>query len=132
MQGIRAYREKNVSKALELFKEVRKNGDKSAQLSYYMGSCFLNMGKHQSSIMYLNECISANEKYNPNVYLYIAVNFKLMGNYRQAVRVLEKGINIFPNFEQGQFYKGKLEMKLGEVEQAVDSFNRCLQINSSN
>lgn len=76
--------------------------------------------------MYLNECISANEKYSPNVYLYIAVNFKQIGNYRQAVRVLEEGLSLFPNFEEGQFYRAKLEMKLGEIKQAIDSFNRCL------
>lgn len=98
-----------------MFKEAQKGGNKSAQLFYHMGSCLLNMGKHEASIRSLNECISANEKYNPNAYLYIAVNFKLMGKCRQAVRVLQEGLDIFPNFEEGQFYKGKLEMKIGDV-----------------
>lgn len=54
MQGMKAFREKNVVKALEIFKELRKNGDRSAELSYYLGSCNLNLGKHQSSIVFLN------------------------------------------------------------------------------
>ncbi len=54
------FREKNIGKALETFKDIRKSGDKSAELSYYIGSCLLNLGKHQSSIVYLNECLLQN------------------------------------------------------------------------
>lgn len=48
----------------------------------------LNMGKHQASILQLNECLSLSPTYSPNVYLYIAVNFKKMNNTRQALKVL--------------------------------------------
>lgn len=85
---MKAFREKNVGKALEIFKELRKNGDRSAELSYYLGSCNLNLGKHQSSIVFLNECLLQNEKFSQNAYLYIAINFKLLGNLRQAIRIL--------------------------------------------
>ena len=92
---------------------MRKSGYKAAELSYYLGSCFLNLGKHQASIMYLNECISINRAYSASAYLYTAINFKLIGNLKQAVRELEEGLKLFPNFEEGEFYKGKLLMKLG-------------------
>jgi len=92
---------------------MRKSGYKSAELCYYMGSCFLNSGKHQASIMYLNECITANPAYSSSAYLYLAINFKLMGNLKQAIRQLDEGLSFFPAFEEGEFYKAKLLMKLG-------------------
>jgi tetratricopeptide (TPR) repeat protein len=132
MQGMRAFREKNVGRALEIFKELRKGGERSAELSYYLGSCYLNLGKHQSSIVFLNECLLQNERFSQNVYLYIAINFKLLGNLKQAIRILEKGTAIFPAFEEGFFYKAKLYMKVGECSEAMEAFARCLQINSCN
>jgi tetratricopeptide (TPR) repeat protein len=58
----------------------------------------LNTGKHQASIMYLNECLSISKTYSPNAYLYIAINFKMIGNFKQAIKVLEEGLSLFPNF----------------------------------
>lgn len=116
---MRAFREKDVGRALEIFREVRRTGDRSAEVSYYIGSCLLNLGKHQASIISLNECLQQNEKFNQNAYLYIAINFKLLGNPRQAIRILDKAASLFPNFEEGFFYKGKLSMKLGEWGEAV-------------
>jgi tetratricopeptide (TPR) repeat protein len=101
-------------------------------VSYYIGSCQLNLGKHQASIISLNECLQQNERFNQNAYLYIAINFKLMGNPRQAIRILEKATALFPNFEEGFFYKGKLSMKLGEWSEAVEVFLKCIQINPAN
>lgn len=132
MQGMKAFREKNVGKALEIFKELRKNGDRSAELSYYLGSCNLNLGKHQSSIVFLNECLLQNEKFSQNAYLYIAINFKLLGNLRQAIRILEKGTAVFPAFEEGYFYMGKLMLRVGELAEAIEAFRKCLEINPYN
>lgn len=42
--------------------------------------------------MYLNECISLNQTYSPNAYLYIAVNFKMLNNLKQAIRALDSGL----------------------------------------
>lgn len=92
----------------------------------------LNSGKHQASIMYLNECLTLCKNYSPNVYLYIAVNFKMLGNLKQAVKILEEGLQVFPNFEEAIFYKAKLLMKLGDFSQAIDSLKTCLKLNHNN
>jgi len=42
--------------------------------------------------MHLNDCLLLDPKYSQNAYLYIAVNFKMLGNHRQAVRILEQGL----------------------------------------
>lgn len=55
-----------------------------------------------------------------------------MGNLRQGVKTLEKGTAVFPAFEEGFFYKGKLCMKMGELAEGVDAFNKCLQLNPFN
>lgn len=78
-----------MDKATELFKEIYKNGIRSAELTFYLGSCLLNAGKYQASIMYLNECISLNPSFNPHAYLYIAISFKCLGNFKQSVKILE-------------------------------------------
>lgn len=82
--------------------------------------------------MYLNECISLNSLYSPNAYLYVAVNFKMLNNLKQAIRALETGLELFPNFEEAAFYKAKLFMKLGDYSQAIDAFYSCLKLNPSN
>ncbi len=111
---------------------MRRSGFKSAELAYYLGSCFLNLGKHQASLMYLNECITTNRLFSCTAYLYTAINFKLLGNLKQAVRELEEGLRLFPQFEEGEFYRGKLLMKLGDPQKATGCFRRCLELNPTN
>jgi tetratricopeptide (TPR) repeat protein len=67
-------------------------------VAYYIGSCLLNLGRHQASIVSLNECLQQNERFNQNAYLYIAINFKLLGNPKQALRTLERAAMLFPSF----------------------------------
>lgn len=101
-------------------------------MSYYTGSCLLNLGQHQSSIVQLNECITLNHKYSPSAYLLIAINFKLLKNVKQAIRVLEEGAGVFPNSEEVLFYKGKLQMRVGQAREAVECFMQCLKANPHN
>lgn len=130
-QAVKAYKEQKVSEALELFKTIRKSV-KTAEVAFYLGSCLLNLGRHQASILHLNECLSLDPKHSAMVYLYIAVNFKKMNNTHQALKVLTQGLEHFPNFEEGLFYRGKLLMKTGSISEAIDAFRRCLAANEGN
>ena len=55
-----------------------------------------------------------------------------MNNYKQAIRILDKGTQAFPNFEEGFFYKGKLCLRIGEISLAAEAFSRSLHINPFN
>lgn len=88
--------------------------------------------KHQASIMYLNICLMDRPEYHANAYLYIAINFRLLGNIRSSIKILEDGLRLFPVFEEGLFYKGKLHCKLKEYQEAKLCLERCHSLNPAN
>ena len=100
------YKKKNSQKALRLFKECLRYDSENVDCLYHMGSCCLNLQNYEQSIKYLSHAKNLNTSYNTNLYLYLAIDYKMLKNEDEALRILQLGVKTFPDFEEGYLYIG--------------------------
>ena len=99
-------------------------------VQFYLGSCYLNQNEPVEALNHFQQALKfePNEQDMPTVYSYMGVALKDMEQYREALEVLEKGIEL--DNERTDLYnlKGFCHFKLKEHEQAIDSFQRVIEL----
>ena len=99
-------------------------------VQFYLGSCYLNQNEPVEALKHFQQALKfePNEQDMPTVYSYMGVALKDMEQYREALEVLEKGIELDNERTDLHNLKGFCHFKLKEHEQAIDSFQRVIEL----
>ena len=54
-----------------------------------------------------------------------------LGNYEEALQVLEKAIKLRNNFDEGYYYKGRCLEKLNRTPEAIDAYQMALMFDTA-
>ncbi len=99
-------------------------------VQFYLGSCYLNQNEPVEALKHFQQALKfePNEQDMPTVYSYMGVALKDMEQYREALEVLAKGIEL--DNERTDLYNlmGFCHFKLKEHEQAIESFKRVVEL----
>jgi len=102
-------------------------------INFYLGASHLAIDDPQSALTYFRQSLTLNptEQDIPSIYSYLGVALKDLGEYRQALEVLQKGEKL--DQERTDIYNlmGFCHFKLKEHEAAIENFEKVLVLDPS-
>jgi ribosomal protein S12 methylthiotransferase accessory factor len=100
-------------------------------LQFYLGTAHLALNDPKTACSHLNHALDLNPVLQdiPSIYSYLGIALKEMGNYRQAISVLEKGGSYDSERTDIHNLLGFCHFKLKDHEKAIDCFQNALALN---
>ena len=102
-------------------------------VKFYLGSCHLALNDPTTALTCFEEALNLepNQQDVPSIYSYLGVALKDMAEYRKALDVLKKGVELDP--ERTDIYNliGFCHFKLKEHEAAIENFKKIIQLDPS-
>jgi len=100
-------------------------------VKFYLGSCYLALDDPGTALNYYNQAIDLNPKEPdiPAIYSYMGICLKDMGDFHQAIKMLEQGEKF--DKERTDIYNlmGFCYFKLKEHEKAIECFKKVINLN---
>ncbi len=100
-------------------------------IKFFLGLAHISLGEPKKAIRFLEEALKLDPKEEdvPSIYCYMGICFRDMEEYRKAVTVLEKGVQV--DSERTDIFNlmGFCHFKLKEHEKAIEAFHRVLELN---
>ena len=99
-------------------------------VKFFLGSCHLSMNEPSEAIRCFEEALALDSKEEDiaGIYSYMGICLKDLGQYRQAIRVLEKAEACDDERTDIFNLMGFCYFKLGEHEKAIQSFQKVLSL----
>ena len=102
-------------------------------VQFYLGSCHIAIDDPKSALKYFEAALNLNPHKQdvPSIYSYMGVALKDMGEYRNALEVLQKGEQL--DQERTDIYNlmGFCHFKLKEHEAAIKNFKKVIELDPS-
>lgn len=92
---------------------------------------YINHNDFQLGIDELNHTLEIDPNYKRSLYLVIALAYKRLIKYDQAIDILNKGLEIYPDYYDCLVYRGKLHLKKDNFYHALKDFSEAININSA-
>ena len=100
---------------------------------FYLGACHLAMNAPETARTFFQRALDLDptEQEIPSIYSYLGVALKDMGEYRQALEILEKGEKL--DRERTDIYNlmGYCHFKLNEHREAIENFKKVIALDPS-
>jgi ribosomal protein S12 methylthiotransferase accessory factor len=102
-------------------------------VKFYLGSCHLELNDPKTALTCFEEALNLepNQQDVPSIYSYLGVALKDMGEYRKALDVLKKGVELDPERTDIYNLMGFCHFKLREHEAAIENFKKIIQLDPS-
>lgn len=92
------YKEKRYEKAIEMGEKVLQLSIDNVNALYITGLSCSMMEKHDKTIKYFSKLCEIKPKHKKNVYLFLSIAYKKIGEFENGVTTLETGLAIFKKF----------------------------------
>ncbi len=102
-------------------------------VKFYLGTCHLALADPKSALNCFKEALNLepNPQDVPSIYSYLGVALKDMGEYRQALNELAKGVELDPERTDLYNLMGFCHFMLKEHEAAIENFKKVIQLDPS-
>jgi ribosomal protein S12 methylthiotransferase accessory factor len=102
-------------------------------INFYLGACHLSIDDPQTALSYFRQSLTLDptEQDIPSIHSYLGMALKDMGEYRQALDVLQQGAKL--DRERTDIFNlmGFCHFKLQEHEEAIENFNKVIKLDPS-
>jgi len=95
--------------------------------AYNLGRLYRKQNRPQKAIKFGNKALRENWRYVP-AYFLLSELYTEQGQPKEARDILKRGVEAFPDNARLWLRYGKIQLRLGEQDQAVRSFQRVLDI----
>ena len=102
-------------------------------INFYLGACHLSIQEPESAMAYFRRALTLNPTQQdiPSIHSYLGVALKEMGEYRQALDVLQQGAQLDQERTDIFNLMGFCHFKLQEHEEAIDNFEKVIALDPS-
>lgn len=133
--GIELYNQKKYSDALAFFLALPENsGADGNDVAYYLGLCYAKLKRYEDALLYLEQVVTGGSKLNriSQCRYLLAVIYTLSGRKRLANFELNKLLE--NDYRPASVYASMayIAWEQQETEQALDFYNRSLEIDENN
>lgn len=133
--GIELYNQKKYSDALTFFLALPENsGADGNDVAYYLGLCYAKLKRYEDALLYLEQVVTGGSKLNriSQCRYLLAVIYTLSGRKRLANFELNKLLE--NDYRPASVYASMayIAWEQQETEQALDFYNRSLEIDENN
>jgi len=121
------------AEAIPQLKSMEKDLPGKYYINFYLGASYLAIDDPESALTYFRQSLTLNptEQDIPSIYSYLGVALKDMGEYRQALDVLQKGEKLDQGRTDIYNLMGFCHFKLKEHEAAIENFEKVLVLDPS-
>ncbi|MFC5560068.1 glycosyltransferase [Ureibacillus thermophilus] len=127
---------KKADRNLQLIEEEYKNPEHSPWIEYHLAYEYYRRGDYQKAFDYLNESIFRfllNSIKPPSILYRLKYGILIDTNsLDNALEGIEKAIVLYPDYVDLHFIKGYILFQKKKVEEALDSFEKCLELGEHN
>ncbi|MCF8029636.1 MAG: tetratricopeptide repeat protein [Desulfohalobiaceae bacterium] len=95
--------------------------------AYNLSRLYRDRNQPEKAIRYANKALRENWRYLPGYFL-LADLYTEQGQPEKAKKTLKRGVEAFPDHERLWLKYGKTQLRIGDKEQATQSFQRVLEI----
>jgi ribosomal protein S12 methylthiotransferase accessory factor len=121
------------TEAIRQLKSMDKDLPGKYYINFFLGASHLSIDDPEAASAYFRQSLTLDptEQDIPSIYSYLGVALKDMGEYRQALEILEQGAEL--DQERTDIYNlmGFCHFKLQEHEAAIENFNRVIALDPS-
>ena len=125
-KGIRIYNKGKYQKAIEILNKVEKK-DRNFEYYFYLGHSYSFLDRNEMSIIYYDSAIQINDKKDIVFFEKGFSNF-IMGNSIQALKNLNRAIQLNPNNAKYYINRGTIKYDLGDKESACNDWYNAIRI----
>jgi ribosomal protein S12 methylthiotransferase accessory factor len=102
-------------------------------INFFLGACHLAIDDPKSALAYFRKSLTLNPTKQdiPSIYSYIGVALKDMGEYRQALEILQEGKKLDPERTDIYNLMGFCHFKLKAHEAAIENFKKVIALDPS-
>lgn len=100
-------------------------------IKFFLGLAYISLQNPQKAMAFLDEALKLDPKGEdvPSIYSYMGICLRDMEQYRKAISVLEKGIEIDSERTDIHNLMGFCYFKLKEHKKAIEAFHKVLELN---
>ncbi|APH07177.1 glycosyl transferase [Bacillus weihaiensis] len=117
---------------ITLLLEALSRNEEDPWLYYHLASEYYRLKDFTKSFQHINRSIVLfvmNQMTPPSLLYKLKYSILLsIGSFEGAYPAIEKAISLYPDYVDLLFYKGIVLLKLGKVEESIETFNECLKI----
>ena len=126
--GILLYRKRNYTEALEVFNSLLEEYPEESDLYYYIANCYgyMTMGRSYS-YRYFWHAIKLNP-YNYKCYLDMAAVLNSVGNYNEALDILESADKIIPQYGNAYQIMSNVYANMGDMSKVKKFINKSMKL----
>lgn len=120
------YAELKNAKSLELSESLLRNDSLKAKAEpyYVMGIYYANTKQHNSALQSFNKVLSI-DYYYLNAYVEKIKVYIDLGQMKEAQKEVDLLIQLSPSFADGWYWKGMVQLSLGQKQEAKQSFTKA-------
>lgn len=122
--------------ALELFEQAKEAGESSRQILRGQGIAYLGMAQYDQAIECLEQCLGESdgsvEDLDYDVNYYLAAAYCKKNEYEKAREIYDSILALRPKEKNAYFYRGSVEMELGDYQGAVEDFEQVISMEPGN
>jgi ribosomal protein S12 methylthiotransferase accessory factor len=127
------YDNRPAAEAIRQLKSMEKELPGKYYVNFYLGTCHLAIDDPESALTYFRQSLTLDptEQDIPSIHSYLGVALKDMGEYRQALDILQEGAKL--DQERTDIYNlmGFCHFKLQEHEEAIENFKKVIALDPS-
>lgn len=132
--GISSYERGYLNDAMAEFSQVVESdaldADKAVALTY-MGIIEDSRGNYQKALEFYSRAAKYNEK-DPAVFRNLAVTYKNMKKYTEALQYAQKAVELDPAFAANHLLVGNILYYMTRYSDAIDSYKKVLELDEKN
>ena len=121
------------AEAIRQLKSMEKELPGKYYINFYLGTCHLAIDDPESALTYFRQSLALDptEQDIPSIHSYLGVALKDMGEYRQALDILQEGAKL--DQERTDIYNlmGFCHFKLQEHDEAIENFKKVIVLDPS-
>jgi predicted Zn-dependent protease len=128
-EGKKLYREGLKEEALEKFQEAVRFFEKNQMAHIYIASILMERGENEKALMHASRAVEIDPDLAWGWFVRGVVLFR-MGSYGESLKDLRKSEKLVPTFADTHYYLGRNYEALGDLRNALLSYERALRLAS--
>jgi tetratricopeptide (TPR) repeat protein/uncharacterized RDD family membrane protein YckC len=126
-KGLKELWQENWSAALTYFQKAKEKDSQNADVWFYLGYCYDELGRWQDAIESYKQAIRIKPDYALAHYN-LGVAYDKLGRYQDAIESSKQAIRIKPDYAEAHYNLGYCYGSLGRWQDAIESFKQAIRI----
>jgi len=101
---VELYKEKDYAAAMALGRSILMKSPNALEALYISGLSASMLEKHEAAIKHFEKLLSLDPNYKKNVYLFLSISLKKLGQRDQSLEVLNKAISLYPRLYEAYVF----------------------------